>query len=374
MIILLLLGVFLAWTISRRIYDIFWDKNLYVKVSFKDSYIYEGDESALTEIITNNKRLPLPALAVRLAVNKNLKFLKSASENSSTSDQTYKKDVFSFLQRQRITRTIPFVGTKRGLYKINSVDIVGCNFFFQETEYVTLPQDSFMYVFPEQINTSRISLVCKEISGMLLSQQKLQPDPFEFSGIRDYCKTDPINHINWKASARMGNLMVNQFDSTTSISPIIILDIEDSQILKHENLVEKNISITSSLAGNMISRKMSLSVRSNGIDADTSQALNFSATEGKNNVSLLNRKLACLSSEDLASDFNTYMDKIISDNTGNKIYIILSHNYNDNFLKQLQKLTKNNSSVLWIVPRDSFSSEVRINYPNIRVLNWEVGL
>lgn len=164
-----------------------------------------------------------------------------------------------------------------------------------------------MYVFPEQINTSRISLVCKEISGMLLSQQKLQPDPFEFSGIRDYCKTDPINHINWKASARMGNLMVNQFDSTTSISPIIILDIEDSQILKHENLVEKNISITSSLAGN-------------------------------------------------------------------KIYIILSHNYNDNFLKQLQKLTKNNSSVLWIVPRDSFSSEVRINYPNIRVLNWEVGL
>lgn len=168
----------MAWTISRRIYDIFWDKNLYVKVSFKDSYIYEGDESALTEIITNNKRLPLPALAVRLAVNKNLKFLKSASENSSTSDQTYKKDVFSFLQRQRITRTIPFVGTKRGLYKINSVDIVGCNFFFQETEYVTLPQDSFMYVFPEQINTSRISLVCKEISGMLLSQQKLQPDPF----------------------------------------------------------------------------------------------------------------------------------------------------------------------------------------------------
>lgn len=132
MIILLLLGVFLAWTISRRIYDIFWDKNLYVKISFKDSYIYEDDESALTEIITNNKRLPLPALAVRLAVNKNLKFLKSASENSSTSDQTYKKDVFSFLQRQRITRTIPFVGTKRGLYKINSVDIVGCNFFFRK--------------------------------------------------------------------------------------------------------------------------------------------------------------------------------------------------------------------------------------------------
>ena len=67
-----------------------------------------------------------------------------------------------------------------------------------------------MYVYPRQVDTARIQMICRAVSGMVLSRNRLYEDPFEFSGIRDYRKEDPMNRINWKSSARMGDLMVNQ--------------------------------------------------------------------------------------------------------------------------------------------------------------------
>lgn len=48
-----------------------------------------------------------------------------------------------------------------------------------------------------------------------------------------------MNRINWKSSARMGDLMVNQFDATTSVEVTVLLDIEDANILREEAQVER---------------------------------------------------------------------------------------------------------------------------------------
>lgn len=91
-----------------------------------------------------------------------------------------------------------------------------------------------MYVYPRQVDTARIQMICRAVSGMVLSRNRLYEDPFEFSGIRDYRKEDPMNRINWKSSARMGDLMVNQFDATTSVEVTVLLDIEDANILREK--------------------------------------------------------------------------------------------------------------------------------------------
>ena len=87
---------------------------------------------------------------------------------------------------------------------------VGCsvfayNYFYKETSYITFPENSTMYVYPAQIDVSRINFICKDISGLILSLDRLHPDPFEFSGIREYTPNDPINKVNWKARVSSGN-------------------------------------------------------------------------------------------------------------------------------------------------------------------------
>ena len=142
-----------------------------------------------------------------------------------------------------------------------------------------------MYVYPRQVDTARIQMICRAVSGMVLSRNRLYEDPFEFSGIRDYRKEDPMNRINWKSSARMGDLMVNQFDATTSVEVTVLLDIEDANILREEAQVEESIRITSSLAARMVKNKMNLWVKSNAKDEETGEELRVHLAAGAGKTS-----------------------------------------------------------------------------------------
>ena len=50
MLILLLLGLLLAFLLQRIIYEKNWKKRLDVTLKFQDSWIYEGEKSALKEV------------------------------------------------------------------------------------------------------------------------------------------------------------------------------------------------------------------------------------------------------------------------------------------------------------------------------------
>ena len=93
-LLFLRLSVLFLWLLQKLVFKKFWDRGLSVFLSFSDSFIYEGDVSSLKETVTNSKRLPVLALSVRLSMSRDLEFLKGAKENSATSDQTYKRDIF----------------------------------------------------------------------------------------------------------------------------------------------------------------------------------------------------------------------------------------------------------------------------------------
>ena len=112
-------------------------------------------------------------------------------------------------------------------------------------------------MYPGRVDIRRIRFLYQAVSGMILSKSRLYPDPFAFSGIREYAPSDPMNRINWKASAKSQSLMVNQLDSTTSIRASLFLDVEDSGIWKHESLTEEGIRVAASLAEWMVKNGMS---------------------------------------------------------------------------------------------------------------------
>lgn len=267
MLVLLVAGVLAAWILQYIVYQRCWYRQLDVTIEFADQYALEGDTSCLRETIANGKRLPLPALEVRLAMSRNLRFSGEAKENSSISDQNYKRDIFSFFGRQTVIRRLPFVCGKRGFYRITKSDVVGYDLFYRHSYYQEREQDTQFYVYPGPVDAGRLRLVCQAVSGMVVTQDRQYPDPFEFSGIREYNPTDPMNRINWKASARTGGLMVNQHDSTTSVKVTVVLDVEDPNILKYEELTEESIRIASSLAARLVRSGMELDITGNAVAA-----------------------------------------------------------------------------------------------------------
>ena len=387
MFLLLFLGVLLAWFLIRKIYARYWHKGLSVDIFFQERFIYEGDVSTMKEIVVNDKLLPLPALEIRFSSNRNLEFLNDASANTSSTDRSYKRDVFSFLFHQRIERTLPFTAHKRGFYQIYDVSLIGYDFFFNSGYYADIAQDTVLYVYPKQVDTHRIAMLCQAISGTLISRSRLYPDPFEFSGIREYRKEDPMNHINWKASARTGSLMVNQFDSTTSISLSVLFDMEDRLILKYEDLVEETIRIASSLAGRLIKDRMSFHVISNGFDASTGTSFSMYLKAGGGKISELNQKLACMDSSQVAYSTEELLQKEAALKRTDHTYIFISKNKQQldgqtgqlyskegDLVEAMHALVGTSNQILWVLPirtADVPSLELP-TIPHVTVIPWEV--
>lgn len=376
MLILLLLGVLLAFWLQETVYKKYWCRRLSVHTEFVDSSVYEGEISHLREEISNNKKLPLPALEVRLSMSRNLEFSSEAKQNSSITDQSYRRDIFSLLFHQKVTHTLPFLCRRRGYYQITNVEVVGCDLFFSGEYYLNAPQQTALFVYPARTDAGRIRLICRTISGMVLTQSRLYPDPFEFSGIREYLPTDPMHHINWKASARSSSLMVNQFDSTTSISVTVILDVEDAGILRWESLTEESIRIASSLAARMVREQMELDLISNAVYQNTDapdlreEPLYWHLKPGAGRIGELNRMLACIDTAKTRSGIGGLLQKEAAKKRAGHIYVLISKNQRDDVLRDLRVLAANGNEILWVIP---VRPEMKLAYtdsPGIRLMRW----
>ena len=272
-------------------YARYWNKNLSVFLNFLQDSVYAGEQSQMTEQIENRKKMPLPVLEVAFHMDRKLVFHNC--ENTNTSDYTYKRDIFALLGYQRITRRLTLDCPKRGYYHIDSIDLTAFSMLHRRRFSRSVPVSTSLYVYAARTNVSDILVSCERLMGNLQCAKHLYEDPFAFSSIREYTLADPMKTINWKASARTGELMVNTFESTRTQQVMIYLDMEDSGILKYEYLIEDSVCVAASLAQKLIGHGIET-----GIYVNTGICLMPSC--GKKHLTAIEQALAkCRSDENI---------------------------------------------------------------------------
>lgn len=256
---ILLLG--LGWTAYYRRN---WHRQLSANLHFEEEYVYAGEQAHLIETIENHKTLPVPVLEVRFHTRRELDF--QTENNAAVSDYIYKRDIFAVSGRQRIIRRLTVDCRKRGFYSIGKMDLTTYSTMFKKRySKEDLACNAKLYVYPKMVKVSDIVVTCERMLGTMQCAKHLYEDPFAFRSIREYTLTDPMKTINWKASAKSGNLMVNTFDSAIAEKVMIYLDVEDTGILRQEELVEESIAVAASLARKLLSGGMEVGIAVNAI-------------------------------------------------------------------------------------------------------------
>ena len=290
MISLFLLGFLLLALLWNQYYAKHWHKNLMITLNFLQEFVYAGDQAEMTEQIENRKRLVLPVLEVAFHVDKKLAF--HDCENTSVSDFTYKRDIFALLGNQRVTRKLTLNCTHRGYYRIDRSYLTAFSMLHRRRFSMEFPADTELYVYAARTNVSNILVTCERLMGSVQCAKRLFEDPFAYASIREYTVTDPMKTINWKASARTGELMVNTFESTHMEKVMIFLDVEDSGILKYEYLTEDSISVAASLAQKMIAKGMEVGLCTNIVSDQNSPKSMPASTDKKLSTDMaINRNL-----------------------------------------------------------------------------------
>ena len=231
---------------SRRLFDRF---NL--KISLSDTRVYQEEELYINVEIENRKFLPLPWLRIAIQVSneitiegKNLKTVAGEMYQTVTLSGSigwYEKKNWK----------VPISSKYRGNFQIGptliySSDLFGL--FGQKQRFDSLTR---LIVYPKIISLSNLSLPADRPLGDLKGRNQLFEDPLRITGLRKYEPGDPLRRIDWKATARTGEMQSKVYDPSASQHLYIFMNIDT---LNHSwegflpEELERTISVTASLA------------------------------------------------------------------------------------------------------------------------------
>ena len=339
---------FLLFLLQRKVYEKLWDKNLRVSISFAQTGIREGEEGQIVEIVENRKHLPLNMLKVKFQTNRNLEF--ADDPGSKTTDQYYRNDIFQIGGGEKITRKLTFVGKKRGYYHIKNIDLVGSDLFLSTEMVKSMGTTCYLYVYPKIFNSREFWVSLQKLNGEVLVKRHLLEDPFEYRGIREYQPFDDIRSVNWKATAKTGDLMVNQKNFTAMQTIRIFLNVEDNGVLKKEMEVEASMQIVMGLAAFFLSQGIKVACYANGRDIMTGESVHIDGGAGAGQQDVIGKALARLNTGVQPWNFtNIFEEKILHDAQGTITLFVSPNGYSD-FLELLERCEKDTVEYIWFYP------------------------
>lgn len=83
-VLLMLIGVLIVYLAIKLVFRYNWNKGLGVALEFEKKHVVNGETVNVVEVISNEKRLPLPCVNLKFQVDRELEF-PGTDTNSSVS-------------------------------------------------------------------------------------------------------------------------------------------------------------------------------------------------------------------------------------------------------------------------------------------------
>ena len=102
-----------------------------------------------------------------------------------------------------------------------------------------------------------------------------------------------MKYINWKATAKTGQLLVNLHESTLSQKVAVVLDLEGLGVQQADLLNEEAVRIACTLCVRLLEAGIKVSAYSNGLDVHSGQPMALPEVSGPGSVLALRKAFAC---------------------------------------------------------------------------------
>lgn len=337
--VLVVLMVCLLYGIQHWYFRKHWNRGLHVDLNFLSKGINAGETCRLEEVITNAKRMPLPALQVKFRTDASFHFNEDG--NSITTDYYYRQDLFSVGGRQRVTRSLKFCARQRGFFQITEVDILVKNFFFTAQYSIRQPNETALYVYPYKRDIKSFDFLYRQMMGEIIAKRRIEEDPFAFRGIREYHRSDPMRRINWKSSARNGSLLVNSFESTATQTVCVLLDGQTQSVYARKKMQEMGISVASSIAGKLLQTGIPVSLYSNARDILTGELVKIEPGSHRRHLETIDRGLARIDLNQPMVPFGELVHDTIALENDGKCYLIVTSDDRPSLREEFLRQRKN---------------------------------
>ena len=354
-----------------------WNRKVQGDASFSEKQTREGEVADLTITVENQKFLPILTVKTNVEVDRGLEFQDQS--NLAISDKNYRSEIFSMRGYERVQRDIPLFCAKRGYYHLDGIEFVGNDLFYTRRFLAQQKVNTSICVYPGKADARQLMVATQKMTGETVVRSSDCDDPFTFRGIRQYQSYDSIRDINWKASAKTGDLRVNVHDFTADQEIAIILDTEWDSLLRPDNLLEESIRIAASMADEFIGKGIMTSMYTNGRDCLTGEVFSIGGGANAQHSNAIFYGLARMQLEkqkressiiELLKEQTEQMDA----QPNRKVsWVFISTETNDLVAAEWKELCERAVKAYWIIPAHTQEEIPEELLQSADVMYWEVS-
>jgi uncharacterized protein (DUF58 family) len=228
-------------------------------------HIFAGQPvRALVEV--HNEKLTLPSFSLRVEAVR----AKTSAHAAMIETPVY----FPYIPKHdRAQQVVPVTFPRRGIYSQEAFRIV-TRFpfgFLQKARRVDLRSEALVY--PSVEPTRNFFEVLPGMQGAMESLAKGRGQ--DLYALRDYQPRDSSRHVHWKASARLGSLMVREFTREDDCRVILVLDPHASAGLaakEADERFERAVTMCAALAWHFYERNAVMQFRTAGFETPLVEA------------------------------------------------------------------------------------------------------
>ncbi|MEX0762170.1 MAG: DUF58 domain-containing protein [Dehalococcoidia bacterium] len=188
-------------------------------------HAFLGDEIEVTFTLENRKPLPVPWVKVTDFVPLGLEVLDvdAAAQPFMGGTEVVETNSLGRYERVRIRHRLKAV--RRGHYRMGPAHLQSGDLFgLYPTRRDEQQSRWSLVVYPRTVPMPGFILPSARPIGDARSPVRLWDDPTRPNGVREYRPGDPVRSIDWKTTARRGELFVRTYDPSVSQYAVILMD------------------------------------------------------------------------------------------------------------------------------------------------------
>ena len=204
-------------------------------------------------------------------------------------------------QKEQLTYSVR--PTERGEYVFGALHIYACSKIGFAMRRFSFGESQMVKTYPSFLQLKKYDLISLNQSSLQFGIKKIRRigNSFEFEQIKDYVQGDNIKDVNWKATAKRNQLMVNQFQDEKSQQVYSIIDKGRVMKMPFDNLSLLDYAINAALViSSVVVRKHDKA----GVFSFSRKPENFVVAERRNaQMSLIQESLYNINTDYSESDF-----------------------------------------------------------------------
>ena len=302
--------------------------------------VFIGESAPMRVVLTNRKPVPLAWVRTEDDIPDGVtvegtKASASASPNATT---LVHKTSIGWYERISWSYSVRF--TKRGYFRLGPAKVdSGDMFGLFDTRKRVEDRDAVL-VYPRVVPLPDIGIPGGRPLGDVRGGPHIFQDPSRPAAPRDYVPGDPLNTIDWKATARSQRLRVRTFEPSANVTVVLAVSVETS---KHywqgysPVHLERAITAAASLASRCVEQGYSLGLVSNGVPMVTDRPAELKPSRNQPQLKAVLETLATLqaiSISTMAAHLESHMGTVPS---GATVLLVTAH-YPDELHGVLQRL------------------------------------